>query len=86
MIDVVEGEPEDLSYLNAKAVVIEGQAEMKDDTDGSFSKKMYERYAGKNALSNPMVQFSVSQPRHVLVIKPTKIISWDLGKIATMQQ
>jgi hypothetical protein len=31
----------------------------------------------------PMVQYSVKQPRHMLVIKPTKFVSWDLGKIQT---
>ena len=54
---------------------------MKDDIDGSFARKMYERYAGKDALENPMVQSSISMPRNILVIKPVKIISWDLGKI-----
>ena len=41
-IDIVEGKPEDISYLNAKAVIIEGKVEMKDDIDGSFARKMYE--------------------------------------------
>ena len=36
---------------------------------------------GKDALENPMVQSSISMPRRILVIKPVKIISWDLGKI-----
>ena len=82
--DVVEGgKPEDLSYLtNEKAVIIEGKVvEMRDDIDGSFARKMYERYVGKNALNNPMVQFSVNLPRYILVIKPIKIISWDVTKI-----
>lgn len=81
-IDTVEGKPEDISYLNAKAVIIEGKAEMKDDIDGSFARKMYERYAGKDAFENPMVQSSINMPRKVLVIKPIKIISWDLGRIS----
>jgi nitroimidazol reductase NimA-like FMN-containing flavoprotein (pyridoxamine 5'-phosphate oxidase superfamily) len=81
--DVVEGKPEDLSYVtNEKAVIIEGKVvEMRDDIDGSFVRKMYERYVGKNALDNPMVQFSVKLPRYILVIKPIKIISWDNTKI-----
>jgi PPOX class probable F420-dependent enzyme len=86
VIDTIEGNPEDISYLNAKAVIIDGKAEMKDDYNGSFAKKMYERYAGKNSLSNPMVQYSVNQPRYVLFIKPIKFASWDLGKIADMKQ
>lgn len=83
-IDIVEGNPEDISYLNAKAVIIEGKAEMKDDIKGLFARKMYERYAGKDALENPMVQFSISMPRNIIVIKPIKIISWDLGKVPKM--
>ena len=81
--DVVEGKPEDLSYLtNQKGVIIEGKIlEMRDDIDGSFVRKMYERYVGKNALNNPMVQFSVNLPRYILVIKPIKIISWDVTNI-----
>ena len=81
-IDIVEGKPEDISYLNdAKAVIIEGEAEMKDDTNGSFARKMYERYAGKEALNNPMVQYSIDMPRYILVIKPVKVMSWDFSKI-----
>jgi hypothetical protein len=60
VIDTVEGEPEDISYLNAKAVIVEGNAEIKDDDNGSFAKMMYERYTGKNSISNPMVQYSVN--------------------------
>jgi PPOX class probable F420-dependent enzyme len=74
-IDDVEGKLEDISFLNAKAVIIEGTGELKDDINNSFAKKMYETYVGKNALSNPMVQFSVNLPRYILVVKPTKIIS-----------
>jgi PPOX class probable F420-dependent enzyme len=84
VIDIVEGKAEDISYLNAKAVVIEGEAEIRDDTDGSFAKKMYERYAGKNSLNNPMVQASVIMPRYILTIRPVKIMSWDLSKIPKM--
>jgi PPOX class probable F420-dependent enzyme len=84
VIDIVEGKAEDISYLNAKAVVIEGEAEITDDTDGSFAKKMYERYAGKNALDNPMVQASIIMPRYILTIKPVKVMSWDLSKIPKM--
>jgi PPOX class probable F420-dependent enzyme len=84
VIDIVEGKAEDISYLNAKAVVIEGEAEIRDDTDGSFAKKMYERYAGKNALDNPMVQASVIMPRYILTIRPVKVMSWDLSKIPKM--
>ena len=86
VIDTVEGKPENISYLNAKAVMVDGKAEIKDDDNGSFAKKMYERYAGKNSLSNPMIQYSVNQPRYVLVIKPIKFVSWDLGKIADIKQ
>jgi hypothetical protein len=39
VIDIVEGKPEDISYLNAIAVIIEGEAEIKDDTDGLFATK-----------------------------------------------
>ena len=86
-IDDVEGKLEDISFLNAKAVIIEGTGELKDDdTNNSFAKKMYERYVGKNALSNPMVQFSVNLPRYVLVVKPTKIISWDFTKLPPFEQ
>ena len=81
-IDVVDGKPEDISYLNAKAVIIEGKAEVKDDINGSFAKKMYGQYVAKDALNNPMVQFSIGMPRHILVIKPVKVISWDLAKLA----
>lgn len=84
VIDIVEGKAEDISYLNAKAVVIEGEAEIRDDTDGSFAKKMYKRYAGKNALENPMVQASVIMPRYILTIRPVKVMSWDLSKIPKM--
>jgi PPOX class probable F420-dependent enzyme len=86
VIDTVEGKSGDVSYLNAKAVIVEGKAEVRDDDNGSFAKKMYERYTGKDSLSNPIVQYSINQPRHVLVIKPTKFVSWDLGKIANMKQ
>ena len=86
VIDTVEGKPEDISYLNAKAVIVDGKAKIRGDDNGSFAKKMYARYAGKNSLSNPMVQYSVNQPRYVLVIKPIKFVSWDLGKIANMKQ
>jgi nitroimidazol reductase NimA-like FMN-containing flavoprotein (pyridoxamine 5'-phosphate oxidase superfamily) len=86
--DVIEGKPGDLSYLtNEKAVIIEGKVvEMRDDIDGSFTRKLYERYAGKNALDNPMVQFSVNLPRYILIIKPIKIISWDFTKTPPVQQ
>jgi PPOX class probable F420-dependent enzyme len=86
VIDIVEGNPEDVTYLNAKAVVIEGKAETRDDDNGSFARKMYERYVGRNSLSNPMVQYSINQPRYVIVIEPTKFVSWDLGKIANTKQ
>ena len=82
IIDTVDGRVEDLWYLTkVKAVIIEGIAELQDDIDGSFARKSYERYAGKNALNNPQVQFSVSLPRYIVVIKPTKIMSWDFTKI-----
>jgi PPOX class probable F420-dependent enzyme len=85
-IDDVEGKLEDISFLNAKAVIIEGTGELKDDINNSFTKKMYEMYVGKNALSNAMVQFSVNLPRYILVVKPTKIISWDFTKIPPFEQ
>ena len=81
--DVIEGgKPGDLSYLtNEKAVIIEGKVvEMRDDIGGSFTRKLFERYACKSALDNPMVQFSVNLPRYILVIEPIKIISWDFTK------
>jgi len=82
IIDIVDGRVEDLSYATkAKAVIIEGIAELQDDIDSSFVRKTYERYVGKNALSSPQVQFSVSLPRYMVVIKPTKIVSWDFTKI-----
>jgi PPOX class probable F420-dependent enzyme len=84
-IDVIEGEPEDISFLNGKAVIIEGVAEMRDDIDGSFARRMYERYVGKNALNTPMVQFSINMPRQVLVIRPTKIMSWDISKVSNRE-
>jgi nitroimidazol reductase NimA-like FMN-containing flavoprotein (pyridoxamine 5'-phosphate oxidase superfamily) len=86
--DVIEGKPGDLSYLtNEKAVIIEGKVtEMRDDIGGSFTRKLYERYAGENALDKPMVQFSVNLPRYILVITPIKIISWDFTKTPTLQQ
>jgi hypothetical protein len=43
VIDIVEGKSEDVSYLNAKAVIVEGKAEIRDDNSGSFARKMYER-------------------------------------------
>ena len=82
IIDIVDGRAEDLSYANkVKAVIIEGTAELQDDIDNSFARKTYERYVGKNALNNPQVQFSVSLPRYMVVIKPAKIMSWDFTKI-----
>jgi hypothetical protein len=60
VIDDVEGKSEDVSYLNAKAIIVEGKAEVRDDNNGSFAKKMYERYTGKDSLSNAMVQYSVN--------------------------
>jgi hypothetical protein len=39
---------------------------------------MYERYAGKNALDNLMVQASVIMPQYILTIRPVKVMSWDL--------
>jgi PPOX class probable F420-dependent enzyme len=84
-IDVIEGEPEDISFLNGKAVIIEGVAEMRDDIDGSFARRMYERYVGNNALNTPMVQFSINMPRQVLVIRPTKIMSWDISKVSNRE-
>jgi len=82
IVDIVDGRVQDLSFATkAKAVIIEGIAELHDDTDSSFARKTYERYAGKNALNNPQVQFSVSLPRHMVVIKPTKIMSWDFTKV-----
>jgi nitroimidazol reductase NimA-like FMN-containing flavoprotein (pyridoxamine 5'-phosphate oxidase superfamily) len=87
IIDTADGTVEDLSYLTkVKAVIIEGIAELQDDIVGSFARKSYERYAGKNALNNPQVQFSVSLPRYIVVIKPTKIMSWDLTKIEASKQ
>lgn len=81
IIDIVDGRVEDLSYATkAKAVIIEGVAELQDDVDSSFARKTYERYAGKNAINNPQVQFSVNLPRYMVVIKPTKIMSWDFTK------
>ena len=85
-IDDVEGKLEDISFLNAKAVIVEGIGELKDDINNSFARKMYERYVGKDALGNPMVQFSVNLPRYILVVKPTKIISWDFTKIPPFEQ
>lgn len=84
--DVVGGKPGDLSFLSAKAVIINGNGELKDDTDNSFAKKMYERYVGKEALNNPMVQAGVKLPRYILVIKPTKIMSWDFTKLPPFEQ
>ena len=69
-----------------KAVIIEGEADIKDDIDQSVAMKMYERYAGKEALNNPMVQFSINLPRHILVVKPRKILSWDISKIFNMKR
>jgi nitroimidazol reductase NimA-like FMN-containing flavoprotein (pyridoxamine 5'-phosphate oxidase superfamily) len=87
IIDIVDGRVEDLSYATkAKAVIIEGIAELQDDTDSSFARKTYERYVGKNALNNPQVQFSVNLPRYTVVIKPTKIMSWDFTKIEASKQ
>jgi nitroimidazol reductase NimA-like FMN-containing flavoprotein (pyridoxamine 5'-phosphate oxidase superfamily) len=81
VIDVIEGEPGNISFLNGKAVIIEGKVEIKDDIDHTVAIKMYERYVGNEALSNPMVQFSINLPRHILLVKPTKILSWDISKI-----
>ena len=80
VIDIVEGRPGDISYLNGKSVIIEGKAEIKDDTKGTFARQMYERYIGNDALNNPWVQSSIGMPRYMLVIKPSKIMSWDLSK------
>jgi hypothetical protein len=60
----------DISFLNAKAVIIEGTGELKDhDVNNSFAKKMYERYVLVRMLSNPMAQFSVNLLRYILVVK-----------------
>jgi hypothetical protein len=72
----------DISFLDGKAVIVEGIVEIRDEIDNnSFARKTYERYIGKSALDNPFVQFSVNLPRYMLVIKPTNIISWDFSKI-----
>ena len=86
IIDIVDGRVGDLSYIiisgnKVKAVIIESIAEVRDDIDSSFVRKNYERYVGKNALNNPQVQFSVNLPMYTVIIKPTKIKSWDLTKI-----
>ena len=82
VIDVVEGKSGDISFLDGKAVIVEGIVEIRDEIDNnSFARKTYERYIGISALDNPFVQFSVNLPRYMLVIKPTKIISWDFRKI-----
>lgn len=82
VIDVVEGKSGDISFLDGKAVIVEGIVEIRDEIDNnSFARKTYERYIGISALDNPFVQFSVNLPRYMLVIKPTKIISWDFSKI-----
>lgn len=82
IVDIVDGRVEDLSYAtSSKAVIIEGIAELQDDTNSSFARKTYEMYAGKSALNNPQVQFSVNLPRYMIVVKPTKIISWDFTKV-----
>ena len=87
IIDIVDGRVEDISYATkAKAVIIEGVAELQDDIDNSFVKKTYERYVGKNALNDPMVQFSVNLPRYMLIIKPTRFISWDFTRGQTKAQ
>jgi uncharacterized pyridoxamine 5'-phosphate oxidase family protein len=82
VIDVVEGKSGDISFLDGKAVIVECIVEIRDEIDNnSFARKTYERYIGISALDNPFVQFSVNLPRYMLVIKPTKIISWDFSKI-----
>jgi hypothetical protein len=86
IIIFVDGRIGDLSYAiisgnKVKAVIIEGIAEVQDDIDNSFVRKNYERYVGKNALNNPQVQFSLNLPMYTVIIKPTKIKSWDLTKI-----
>ena len=81
IIDIVDGKSEDISYATkAKAVIIEGVAELREDIDNSFIKKTYERYVGKNGLNDPMVQFSVNLPRYMVIIRPTRIISWDFTR------
>jgi general stress protein 26 len=86
VIDVVEGKSGDISFLNGKAVIVEGIVEIRDEIDNnSFARKTYERYVGKTALDNPFVQFSVNMPRYMLVIKPTKIISWAFSKIPPLE-
>ena len=87
IIDIVDGKSEDISYATkAKAVIIEGVAELREDIDNSFIKKTYERYVGKNGLNEPMVQFSVNLPRYMVVIRPTRIISWDFTRGQTKVQ
>jgi general stress protein 26 len=45
IIDIVDERAEDLTYATkAKAVIIEGIAELHDDTDSSFVRKTYERF------------------------------------------
>ena len=87
IIDIVDGKSEDISYATkAKAVIIEGVAELREDIDNSFIKKTYERYVGKNGLNDPMVQFSVNLPRYMVIIRPTRIISWDFTRGQTKVQ
>jgi nitroimidazol reductase NimA-like FMN-containing flavoprotein (pyridoxamine 5'-phosphate oxidase superfamily) len=85
VIDIIEGKPGNISFLNGKAVIIEGKVEIKDDIDHTVAIEMYERYVGKEALNNPMVQFSINLPRHILLVKPIKILSWDISKIYRMK-
>ena len=33
-----------------------------------------------------LIEFSVNLPRYVIVIKPTKIISWDFAKTPSIEQ
>lgn len=81
IIDECYGKIGDLSYYtDANAVIIEGKAELKDDTDAKIFKKIFELYIGKENLNNPMVQYIMNLPHVTITIKPEKIKSWDFRK------
>jgi PPOX class probable F420-dependent enzyme len=87
IVDVSDGKAGELSfYTDAKAVIIEGKVEMREDPDNSFARKVYARYVSESNLNNQMVQFTINVPRYTLVIKPEKVTSWDFTKIGRMQR
>ena len=71
VVDVME-EP-----LKNKAVMIDGTAEIVTTGVQEMTTRIYQKYMGAEASKSPQAQQSISTPRVVLKITPTKIQSLD---------